>query len=130
VHALRSGPLPVPTATAMPCSCVRARAALRTLQGLRLRCEQSFRPAFDALHRQGYEVQLQCDATAQSPLVLALPPRQKEETRALLARMVAHSAPGGRTVASVANSSLDPYCRPQSHVRQPCYCRVLQACAR
>lgn len=102
VHALRSGAIAGAGGDAL---FLRARpgAALRTLQGLRLRCEQSFRPAFDALHLQGYEVQLQCDATAQSPLVLALPPRQKEETRALLARMVAHCAPGGRIVASVAN---------------------------
>ncbi len=84
---------------------LRARpgVALRGLQGLTLRCEQSFRPAFDALVREGYDVELQRDAGVQSPLVLALPPRQKEEARALLARMVASCAPGGRIVASVAN---------------------------
>ncbi|SEM07685.1 16S rRNA m(2)G 1207 methyltransferase [Pseudoxanthomonas sp. GM95] len=84
---------------------LRARpgVALRALQGLTLRCEQSFRPAFDALHREGYAVEQQCEAGETAPLVLALPPRQKEETRALLARMVAHCAPGGRIVASVAN---------------------------
>lgn len=37
------------------------------------------------------------------PLVLALPPRQRDEARALLARAVALAAPGGRVVASVAN---------------------------
>ncbi len=101
-HALQSGALPGVSGDAL---FLRARpgVALRALQGLTLRCEQSFRPAFDALHREGYDVELQRDANVQSPLVLALPPRQKEETRTLLARMVAHCAPGGRIVASVAN---------------------------
>ncbi|WDS34649.1 class I SAM-dependent methyltransferase [Pseudoxanthomonas sp.] len=102
VHALHSGAIPGVAGDAL---FLRARpgVALRTVQGLKLRCEQSFRPAFDALHREGYDVELQRDAGAQSPLVLGLPPRQKEETRALLARMVASCAPGGRIVASVAN---------------------------
>jgi len=101
-HALQSGALPNVTGDAL---FLRARpgVALRALQGLTLRCEQSFRPAFDALQREGYDVALQRDAGTESPLVLALPPRQKEETRALLARMVALCAPGGRIVASVAN---------------------------
>lgn len=102
VHALQSGALPGVGGDAL---FLRARPgpALRTLQGLTLRCEQSFRPAFDELHRQGYVVEQQCEAGTQAPLVLALPPRQKEEARALLARMLAHCARGGRIVASVAN---------------------------
>lgn len=101
-HALQSGAIPGVAGQAL---FLRARpgAALRALHGLTLRCEQSFRSAFDALQREGFDVELQRDAGEQSPLVLALPPRQKEETRALLARMVAHCAPGGRIVASVAN---------------------------
>lgn len=101
-HALQSGALADASGDAL---FLRARAglALRALQKMTLRCEQSFRPDFDALDREGYGAEPQLALAAQSPLVLALPPRQKEEARALLARMVAHCAPGGRIVASVAN---------------------------
>jgi 16S rRNA (guanine1207-N2)-methyltransferase len=38
------------------------------------------------------------------PLVLVLPPRQRDEARALLARAIDHSAPGGRVLACKPNS--------------------------
>ncbi|MFT4197426.1 MAG: class I SAM-dependent methyltransferase, partial [Pseudoxanthomonas sp.] len=87
---------------------LRARAGaarLRALPGLAgLRCEQSFRPEFEQLLGEGLEVVdgLQPPA-AQDAWVLALPPRQKDEARALLARMAAACAPGGRLLCSVAN---------------------------
>ncbi|TBV76944.1 class I SAM-dependent methyltransferase [Pseudoxanthomonas winnipegensis] len=83
---------------------LRARpgAALRGL-GLALRCTQTFKPVFDALQRDGFEVEAEDAPVAPAPLVLLLPPRQKEETRALLAQAVLRCAPGGRVVASVAN---------------------------
>lgn len=65
--------------------------------------EQSFRPAFDALRRAGLNAEAQLDAGDIAPLVLLLPPRQKDEARALLAQAVSRCAPGGRVVASVAN---------------------------
>ena len=68
-------------------------------------CEQSFKPDADALERSGCVVR---DAAANEnrtyPLVLMLPPRQRDEARALMARAVAAVQPGGRVVASVSNN--------------------------
>ena len=69
-------------------------------------CEQSFRPFADALERAGWEVldENAVDAAAtRYPLVLVLPPRQRDEARALLARAIALAAPGGVVVACQAN---------------------------
>lgn len=68
-----------------------------------LRCEQSFRPAADALERSGLSLAEE-DETSRVPLVLVLPPRQRDESRALFARAIARCAPGGRVVASVPNN--------------------------
>jgi 16S rRNA (guanine1207-N2)-methyltransferase len=65
-------------------------------------CEQSFKPEADALQRSGYSL-VDADATARYPLVLVLPPRQRDEARALYARAIACTAPGGRVLASVRN---------------------------
>lgn len=78
-------------------------------------CEQTFKPEADALQRSGLQV---CNdgALADSaagvpaatgeryPLVLLLPPRQRDESRALMARALDMCAPGGRVVACVANN--------------------------
>jgi 16S rRNA (guanine1207-N2)-methyltransferase len=65
-------------------------------------CEQTFKPAFDALQRSGLHV---CERAgdAKHPLVLLLPPRQREEARALFARAVASAADGGIVVACMPN---------------------------
>ncbi|QOW24811.1 class I SAM-dependent methyltransferase [Lysobacter sp. H23M47] len=65
-------------------------------------CEQSFKPDADALVRAGLTL-VAPDNTARYPLVLVLPPRQREELRALYARAVERVAPGGRVVACVSN---------------------------
>lgn len=69
----------------------------------RVVCEQSFRPAHDALQRAGFQVR--AGGVDAFPLVLALPPRQRDEARALLARALARTAPGGRVVAAMANDA-------------------------
>jgi 16S rRNA (guanine1207-N2)-methyltransferase len=68
----------------------------------RLVCEQSFKPAHDTLKRAGFTVR---DGEDGGPfaLTLALPPRQREESRALLARAVASTQPGGVVLAAVSN---------------------------
>lgn len=66
-------------------------------------CEQSFRPEHDSLQRAGFTVRAQGEDTA--PLVLVLPPRQRDEARALLAEAVARTAPGGTVVASMPNDA-------------------------
>ena len=65
-------------------------------------CEQNFKPHADALQRGGLAVVRQ---SAESfPLVLLLPPRQRNEARAELARAVQRTTQGGTVAASIANN--------------------------
>ena len=84
---------------------LRARhgAALheRALPGLA--CEQGFKPDVDALERNGFAVQARDASTW--PLVLLLPPRQRDEARALYAHALERLQPGGIVVAAVANDA-------------------------
>ncbi|KRB03345.1 class I SAM-dependent methyltransferase [Lysobacter sp. Root690] len=68
-------------------------------------CEQDYKPAIDALHRGGLDtVDLDSmPADRRYPLVLVLPPRQRDEARALYAQALARTAPGGRVVACLSN---------------------------
>jgi 16S rRNA (guanine1207-N2)-methyltransferase len=71
-----------------------------------LLCQQSFKPDADALARGGFKV-LEPDArieSNQSRCVLVLPPRQREESRALLAHAVSIAAPQGRVIACASNN--------------------------
>jgi len=83
---------------------LRARAGLPLLQAklMGLQCEQSFKPDADALHQAGLEM-VPPEITQRYPLVLVLPPRQREAARALWARAVAVTEPYGRILASAAN---------------------------
>lgn len=65
-------------------------------------CEQSFKPEADALARSGWML-AEAAVGDRYPLVLLLPPRQRDEARALYARAVAHAAPGGRVLACLRN---------------------------
>jgi 16S rRNA (guanine1207-N2)-methyltransferase len=65
-------------------------------------CEQSFKPEADALQRSGLALAGEDDVTRR-PLVLVLPPRQRDEARALFARAISRTAPGGRVLACVRN---------------------------
>jgi len=68
-------------------------------------CEQSFKPDADALQHAGFSVG---DAGANDArtysLVLVLPPRQRDEARALLARAISLTKPGGCVIASLGNN--------------------------
>jgi len=68
-----------------------------------LLCEQGFKPLADGLQAAGLAVQPGIGEADDAPLVLVLPPRQRDEARALLARAVGLAAPGARVVAAVAN---------------------------
>jgi len=86
---------------------LRARdgAALRQFPLSQLVCEQSFRPDAELLERAGLRVVT--DAAAEPTryaLVLVLPPRQREEARALLARAVQLAGPDGVVVAAMTNN--------------------------
>ncbi|OOG60265.1 class I SAM-dependent methyltransferase [Rhodanobacter sp. C03] len=84
---------------------------LRARAGVRLRemaqpgwlCEQSFMPFADELGRNGLRVG-EPAADEVFPLVLVLPPRQRDEARALFARALRHTAPGGTVLASMPNA--------------------------
>lgn len=66
-------------------------------------CQQSFKPFAAALERSGLQVR-EPGADEKFPLVLVLPPRQRDEARALFARAFLHRAPGGSVLAAMANS--------------------------
>ncbi|WP_298576495.1 methyltransferase [uncultured Luteimonas sp.] len=97
-----SGQLAWPEAGAL---FLRARtgAALHTHAPRTLVCEQSFRPEHDALQRAGFPTR--AAGSDAFPLVLVLPPRQREEARALLAQALARTAPGGSIVAAMPNDA-------------------------
>jgi len=69
-------------------------------------CEQSFKPDADALQRAGFSVHSLEEVSLQKnySLVLVLPPRQRDEARALFARAVQLAQHGGRVVACISNN--------------------------
>ena len=86
---------------------LRARegAAMRQLPLAQLVCEQSYKPFADELARGGLQVVADAsESGTRYPVVLVLPPRQREEARALFARALALCAPGGVVVASITNN--------------------------
>ncbi|MFT4074207.1 MAG: class I SAM-dependent methyltransferase [Asticcacaulis sp.] len=86
-----------------PALFLRARTgdALDEVSRDKLLCEQSFKPAYDALIRAGFRMR---EDAAPAGLTLVLPPRQREEYRALLARAVSETTPGGIVMAAVSNN--------------------------
>ena len=66
-------------------------------------CQQCFKPFATALERSGLQVR-EPDVDEKFQLVLILPPRQRDEARALFARALHHCLPGGTVVAAMANS--------------------------
>jgi 16S rRNA (guanine1207-N2)-methyltransferase len=65
-------------------------------------CEQDLKPQAEALQRAGFALAEAGDPTCY-PLVLLLPPRQREQARAQMARALARLAPGGSIVACMPN---------------------------
>lgn len=84
---------------------------LRARDGFRLRemagrgwtCEQTFKPFADALRRSGLRV-AEPGGGDRHPLVLVLPPRQRDEARACFAQALRRMAPGGTVLAAVPNA--------------------------
>ncbi|MBC7984533.1 MAG: methyltransferase, partial [Candidatus Obscuribacterales bacterium] len=95
-----SGRLPWPVDGAL---FLRARAGAPLRQQLfpGLVCAQSFKPDADALQRAGFLLKEHDDQ--KYAVVLLLPPRQRDEARALMARAIAATQPGGRVIACVSN---------------------------
>lgn len=67
-----------------------------------LACEQAFKPEADALQRDGHALVEPGDGD-RFPLVMVLPPRQRDAARAMFARAICHLAPGGRVLAAMPN---------------------------
>ncbi|WP_199096391.1 methyltransferase [Dyella sp. ASV21] len=84
---------------------------LRARDGFRLRemarpgwvCEQSFKPFADALRGSGLALADPAD-TSHFPWVLVLPPRQRDEARALLAQAVHRAGTHGVVLAAMTNA--------------------------
>jgi 16S rRNA (guanine1207-N2)-methyltransferase len=66
-------------------------------------CEQGFKPHADALTAAGIDVAPRIDAPSTFDQLWLLPPRQRLESRAELARAATLASPGARIVAAVAN---------------------------
>lgn len=84
----------------------RAGAPLHARAWPGLVCQQTFQPDAAALERANLRV-LTHDldtATETYPLVMVLPPRQRDEARALFARAVRLLQPGGRVLACASNN--------------------------
>lgn len=84
----------------------RAGAPLHARAWPGLVCQQTFQPDAAALERGNFRVLThELDAAAETyPLVLLLPPRQRDEAKALLARAVRWIRPGGRVLACASNN--------------------------
>lgn len=65
-------------------------------------CQQSFKPFATALERSSLLVG-EPAPEQHFPLVMVLPPRQRDEARALFARAASHVESGGIVIASIAN---------------------------
>lgn len=68
------------------------------------RAVQSFKPAADALERHVTRIDAAAADDRRHALVLLLPPRQRDEARALFAQALDHVADDGIIVASIANN--------------------------
>ena len=102
---LLDGPLAWPARGAL---FVRARfgAPLQAPAWPGLVCQQTFQPDAAALERANLRVLTRAldAATERFPLVLLLPPRQRDEARALVARALRAVEPGGRILACASNN--------------------------
>ena len=107
---LLDGPLAWPSrGAASPAALfVRARfgAPLQAHAWPGLVCQQTFQPDAAALERANLRILTQDldTATERYPLVLLLPPRQRDEARALFARALGLVEPGGRMLACASNN--------------------------
>jgi len=81
----------------------RADVRLRELAQPGWLCQQSFLPFAEELARQGLRVG-EPAVGERFALVLVLPPRQRDEARALFARALQHAAPDGIVLAAMANA--------------------------
>jgi len=100
---LETGAVPVPAEGRVLFLRARACAKMRETAARTWLCEQSFMPFADELARNGFAVG-EPASDAIFSLIMVLPPRQRDEARALFARALKHLAPGGTVLASMPNA--------------------------
>jgi len=86
------------------CLFLRARAG-KIPDGIKTQgvdCVQSFKPFADELQRSGFSLFEAIDK--KYPLVLVLPPPQRDEARALFVQALQHAGEGGIVVVSMENN--------------------------
>ena len=86
---------------------LRAEAVpfLMSLPKDRVTCQNSFKPDHDALKAAGFTVlPPETEQFAPAALTIVLPPRQRDETRALFARALRDAPVGGVVIASLPNT--------------------------
>ena len=84
----------------------RDGVALRRWSRTGLVCEQDFRPVAQALDAGGFKLAPdELQPPARFPVVLVLPARQRDQSRAQLARAVQLAAGGGRVVCAAPNAA-------------------------
>ncbi|MGY3266931.1 class I SAM-dependent methyltransferase [Lysobacter sp. HA35] len=98
------GQLPPPTGAAFLGA--RPGPALQRWAYAGIACEQDYRPPAAALERNGFDIAAEdFMPPATFPLLLVLPPRQREQARAMLARAMKLAGDTGRVVACAANNA-------------------------
>ena len=86
---------------------MRARygASLSQIADERLTCVQSFKPEAEILRRAGFKVSPSIELSSRKySLILMLPPRQRDEARALFAQAISMLKPEGVVIASAGNN--------------------------
>lgn len=99
---LTNGAIDMPATGA--CVFLRARAGIWLQRWSDMACVQTFKPFADELIRAGASLDAPIAAQA-GGLVLVLPPRQRDEARALLAQAVRQAGHGGVVVACQPNNA-------------------------
>ena len=103
--ALDEGHVPLPDEGAILFLRAEVSPFLARLPKDRMICQNSFKPDHDALKAAGFTLLSPEDETLPAaPLTLILPPRQKDETRALLARALRDAPEGGTLLACLPNT--------------------------
>ncbi|MFT3807036.1 class I SAM-dependent methyltransferase [Arenimonas sp.] len=100
--ACEAGAVPWPAGSHVLFLRARARQGLPVDRREALRCVQSFKPLADVLRRHGHA--MAGDDERNFALTLLLPPRQRDEARALFAEAVRRTIDGGIVLASQANN--------------------------
>lgn len=131
-HPFATGHLQWPTQGDVLFVGARMGSALLQQYRSQLVCEQDYKPDVDAL--QQADIRVGSDPQSRFPVVLLLPPRQREHARACYARALERLLPGGTLVLSQANSEGARSCEadlrqlaPGAQVLSKHQCRVVWA---